>query len=69
MNRTISLPLTGGIPQPLNRLRDCLIAVERASALHSLHTEAVCAAALQDSRTGGLRKRIDRVQVDANSGL
>lgn len=31
MNRTIPLPLTGGRPQPLTRLRDCLIAVESMS--------------------------------------
>lgn len=28
MNRTEPLPLTGGIPQPLTRLQDCLIAAE-----------------------------------------
>jgi hypothetical protein len=27
------LPLTGGIPQPLNSLKDCLIAVESAFIL------------------------------------
>lgn len=28
MNRTTPLPLTGGVPQPLTRLKDCLIAAE-----------------------------------------
>lgn len=28
MNRTIPLPLTGGIPQPLTSLSQCLVAAE-----------------------------------------
>jgi myo-inositol-1(or 4)-monophosphatase len=28
MNRTIKLPLTGGIPQPLNSLADCIFSAE-----------------------------------------
>ncbi|RSH76687.1 uncharacterized protein EHS24_005435 [Apiotrichum porosum] len=31
MNRTVPLPLTGGIPQPLNSLSQCLIAAEWGS--------------------------------------
>lgn len=28
MNRTIPLPLTGGVPQPLTDLSDCIISAE-----------------------------------------
>lgn len=28
MNRTVPLPLTGGIPQPLNSLADCIFSAE-----------------------------------------
>lgn len=36
MNRTIPLPLTGGIPQPLNSLADCIFSAECESALFGM---------------------------------